>query len=176
MQLLTNATATKTVSVNVTLFDVFGTEVSGSDAVPIGPRDSFIQVFPSLRPLSCVVDVLGGQDANLVRVVLVNTDGNDNEKGHEVTSGFLEAPEDAAVIFDLIEKTFDEMEFFVQMPIAGARIQAVEAGRNHRLNAPNREFLDECSRVIALVAEHCVRRKLAVRRSACSISDSCQPV
>lgn len=56
MQLLTNATATKTVSVNVTLFDVFGTEVSDADAVSIGPRDSFIQVFPGLRPLSCVVD------------------------------------------------------------------------------------------------------------------------
>ena len=76
--IVTNATATKTVSVNVTLFDVFGTAVFEADAVPIGPRDSFIQAFPSSRPLSCVVDVLGGQDASLVRVVLVITDGNDN--------------------------------------------------------------------------------------------------
>jgi len=44
----------------------------------MGGEDPFIAVTNSSLPLSCVVDVLGGQDASLVRVVLVVTDTNDD--------------------------------------------------------------------------------------------------
>ena len=78
--IVTNATATTKVNVDLTLIDLFGSKVFEADAVPIGPRHTFIQAFTSPRPLFCVVNV-GMQDPNLVRVVLVTTDGNDNITG-----------------------------------------------------------------------------------------------
>jgi hypothetical protein len=57
------------------------------------------------------------------------------KKARQVTGGFLETPKDAAVMFDFVEEALDQMTFLVQLPIAGARLQAVRAGRNHRLSA-----------------------------------------
>ncbi len=78
--IVTNATATS-VNVDLTLIDLFGKTVLDTGSVPIGPRATFMQAFPGPRPLSCVVDVLNGQDASLVRAVLVTTDANDNITG-----------------------------------------------------------------------------------------------
>jgi hypothetical protein len=68
----------RALSVNVTLVDILGNEVFEADLAPIGPRASSIALSPVLRPLSCVVDVQAGQDASLIRVVLVIADGNGN--------------------------------------------------------------------------------------------------
>ena len=70
-RIVTNATATKSVNVNLLLIDLFGKAVQEADSVPIGPGGSFIQTFPDPSPLLCVVDLLGGLDASLERVVLV---------------------------------------------------------------------------------------------------------
>ncbi len=85
-QCVVTNTTTSSVNINLFLFDVFGKKAYEADSVQIGPRNTFIQAFPSPRPLSCVVDVLGGPDANVVRVVLVTTDAKDN------ITGLVQAP------------------------------------------------------------------------------------
>ena len=90
------------------------------------------------------------------------------QERHEVLGGFLETRKDTTIVFDFVEKAFDEMAFFIYMSVVGSRVRAVGAGWNDHLHAALLDERDQCIRIIPLIADNRVAGK-------CSKQPFCLP-
>ena len=58
------------------------------------------------------------------------------QKPRVIPGEFLESGKNSTVVFDLVEKAFNQMMFFINKPIAGSMLFATATRRNDRLNGP----------------------------------------
>ncbi len=67
---------------------------------------------------------------------------------------FFKARKETPIMLDFVEKTFDQMPFFVDVFVILSLLLAIPAGRNHRLGFIFSDFLQEIRRIIRTVSNH----------------------
>jgi hypothetical protein len=73
----------------------------------------------------------------------------------KVTTGKLVEPgEDASIVFELIEETFDQMTLFVEMTVIETKVGAVFSRRDHRNSTHLVDQVNQLIGIISSVSDH----------------------